>query len=442
MSQKVPSGYAALNEHSVLDFVDRIPAVRELLGSDRVDWQANEVGDGNLNQVFIVRGPAAAVVVKQALPYLKIVGDAWLLPLRRSFFEYQALCEEARHVPYLVPRAHHFDEPAAAMVMEYLTPHIILRKGLIRGTVYPKLASHIAEFMAQTLFKTSDLFLDAATKKKWVALFCENIELCKITEDLVFTDPYRIAKLNRWTSPQLDGIAATFRQDHELKVAAQRLKLKFLSSAEALIHGDLHSGSIMATPEETKIIDAEFAFFGPMGFDIGAVIGNLLLAFFSQDGHESAPGEREDYRAWLLRTVQDVWREFADRFLALWRVQQTGDAYHISLFGDEPSQAALETERQRYVRQLFCDTVGFAGVKMIRRILGLAHVEDLESIKDPETRSRCEHNALRLGRELVVNAGQFGNPQQICELAACIRHNSQRQRDAGSLHRSQILRDL
>jgi len=423
MNQKVPDGYAPLNEHSVLDFVDGIAVVHELLGSNRSNWQAKEVGDGNLNQVFIVRGPAAAVVVKQALPYLKIVGDAWLLPLRRSFFEYQALCEEARHVPNLVPKPYHFDEAAAAMAMEYLAPHIILRKGFIRGTVYPKLAGHIAQFMAQTLFKTSDLFLEAATKKQLVALFCENIELCKITEDLVFTDPYRVAKLNRWTSPQLDDIAATFRQDHQLKVAAQRLKLKFLSSAEALIHGDLHSGSIMATPEETKVIDAEFAFFGPMGFDIGAVIGNLLLAFFAQDGHESAPGARDDYRAWLLQTVQDVWREFSDRFLALWRAQQAGDAYHISLFGDEPSQAVLETERQRYLYQLFCDTVGFAGVKMIRRILGLAHVEDLESIKDLETRSRCEHNALRLGRELVVNAVQFTDPQTICELAARIQSN-------------------
>jgi 5-methylthioribose kinase len=421
MNQKVPDGYAPLNEHSVLDFVGRIPVVRELLGSDPSTWQAGEVGDGNLNQVFIVRGSGQAVVVKQALPYLRIVGDAWLLPLRRSFFEYQALSEEARHVPHLVPKLYHFDESAAAMVMEYLAPHIILRKGFIRGIVYPELATDIAEFMAQTLFKTSDLFLDAATKRKQVALFCENIELCKITEDLVFTDPYRIAKLNRWTTPQLDAVAAEFRHDDEVKVAAQRLKLKFLNSAEALIHGDLHSGSIMATPKDTKVIDAEFAFFGPMGFDIGAVIGNLLIAFFAQDGHESVPGARDDYRSWLLRTIEEVWHNFADRFLALWRSHQAGDAYHISLFADQISQAALETERQRYLHQLFSDTVGFAGVKMIRRILGLAHAEDLEAIKNPETRSQCERNVLRLGRELVVNARQVRNVREICERAVTQR---------------------
>jgi 5-methylthioribose kinase len=422
MSQIIPDGYAPLNERSVLDFVHSIPAVCELLGSDRTVWRANEVGDGNLNQVFIVRGSGQAVIVKQALPYLRIVGDAWLLPLRRSFFEYEALCEEVRHVPHLVPKPYHFDDVAAAIVMEYLSPHIILRKGFIRGIVYRKLAGHIAEFMAQTLFKTSDLFLDAATKKRRVGLFCENIELCKITEDLVFTDPYRIAKLNRWTSPQLDDMAEAFRRDDELKVAAQRLKLKFLSSAEALLHGDLHSGSIMATLEETKVIDPEFAFFGPMGFDIGAVIGNLFLAFFAQDGHEPAPGARNEYRSWLLQTVEEVWNQLADRFLELWRRHPTGDAYHASLFAEQIS--SLEPERRRYMQQLFCDTVGFAGVKMIRRILGLAHVEDLEAIKDPEIRSRCERNALRHGRELVVNAPQFRHVREICELAARLQRDS------------------
>ena len=61
-----------------------------------------------------------------------------------------------------------------------------------------------------------------------------------------------------------------------------------MTSAEALIHGDLHTGSIMMTTEDTRVIDPEFAFIGPMGFDVGAVIGNLFLAYFAQGGHEAA----------------------------------------------------------------------------------------------------------------------------------------------------------
>lgn len=34
-----------------------------------------------------------------------------------------------------------------------------------------------------------------------------------------------------------------------------------------------------------QVIDCEFAFCGPMAFDIGKLIGNLLLAYFASAGH-------------------------------------------------------------------------------------------------------------------------------------------------------------
>ena len=409
--------YRPLDANSVISFVSQLEPVTEALGGSRENWQAREVGDGNLNLVFIVTGTRGAVIVKQALPYIRCVGESWALPLERAYFENEALTEEAKFVPALLPKRYHYDSTLAAIVMEFLSPHIILRKGFIQGIRYPRLAADIAEFMAQTLFKTSDLYLDAATKKRRMVIFCRNTELCRITEELVFTDPYRIAKLNRWTTPQLDDLALAFRQDGALKTIAQRLKLKFLTSAEALIHGDLHSGSIMATPEDTRVIDPEFAFYGPMGFDVGAVIGNLLLAFFSQEGHESSPGIRKEYRHWLLQTVEETWNRFEQRFLELWQEQASGDAYNASLFTDPRSAEALATEQRHYLKRLFHDSVGFAGVKMIRRILGLAHVEDLEAIKDPDLRARCERKALRLGRLLVIESESFSKITEVTTAA-------------------------
>jgi 5-methylthioribose kinase len=415
--------YRPLDANSVISFVSQIEPVTEALGGSPESWQAREVGDGNLNLVFIVAGAKGAVIVKQALPYMRCVGESWPLPLERAYFENEALTEEAKFVPHLLPKRYHYDSTLAAIVMEFLSPHIILRKGFIQGIRYPRLAADIAEFMAQTLFKTSDLYVDAAAKKRRMEIFCRNTELCRITEDLVFTDPYRIAKLNRWTTPQLDDLALAFRQDGALKTIAQRLKLKFLTSAEALIHGDLHSGSIMATPEDTRVIDPEFAFYGPMGFDIGAVIGNLLLAFFSQEGHESSPGIRKEYRTWLLQTVEETWNRFEQRFLELWQEQASGNVYHASLFADPSSCEALATEKRNYLQRLFHDSVGFAGVKMIRRILGLAHVEDLEAIKDPDVRARCERKALRLGRLLVIESESFS---KITEVTAAARQEYSR----------------
>jgi 5-methylthioribose kinase len=420
---EIPERYLPLSNSSVPDFLENVPEIERLLGSDRSKWISCEVGDGNLNAVYIVRGEVGSLVVKQALPYLRLVGEAWPLPLERSYFEYLALTEEGAHAGHLVPKIYHFDKALAAIVMEYLSPHIILRKGFIRGIIYPQLADDLAEFAAQTLFKTSDLHLPAAVKKAQMQIFCANTELCRITEDLVFTDPYRQAKLNRWTSPELDETAATFRRDTELKIAVQRLKFKFLSSAEALIHGDLHSGSVMVTPGDTRVIDPEFAFYGPMGFDIGALIGNLLLAYFSQKGHESAPGMRDTYREWLLTLIENFWNGFSARFLLLWAKNPSGDAFAEMLFDSPDERRAIEAERQRFVSNLFEDSLRFAGTKMIRRVLGLAHVEDLESIGNRGVRAVCELNALALARALVLDASSFGHISLVTAAARAIHEN-------------------
>jgi 5-methylthioribose kinase len=424
MALDVPPGYRALKEADVAAYLADVPAVAANLGGKPADWKVREVGDGNLNLVFVVEGPKSGVVLKQALPYVRLVGESWPLPVRRAFFEHQALSAQRAVVPAHVPKVFHFDETLALTVMAYLTPHIILRKGLIRGTVYPRLADHMATFMAETLFATSDLGQPAADKKKHMALFCGNTELCRITEDLVFTDPWRVAEDNRWTSPQLDVTAASVRADGPWKRAAQEYKLKFLGEAQALIHGDLHSGSIMVTESETYAIDPEFAFYGPMGFDVGALLGNLYLAFFAQSGHEARAGARDDYRDWILSTAEQVWTLFDRRFRALWNTRHASETLAPGLFAGGAGPAALKEAQDAYLRRLFADSLGFAGCKMTRRILGLAHVEDLESIAQPDLRAECEKRALKLARTLMVEGAGFTDIKAVSDAARALQRET------------------
>jgi 5-methylthioribose kinase len=418
---KTPAGYAPLDIASIPAFLSRQPDIAARLGGQPGDWQVSEIGDGNLNLVFLVRGPAGGVCVKQALPYVRLVGESWPMPLQRAFFEHECLKEHGRHVGTLLPTVYHYEPGLYAIVMELLEPHIIMRRGMIQGIVYPRFADDIARYLARSLFFTSDLALSAAAKKRRMAVFCDNTELCKITEDLIFTDPYMIHDRNRWTRPQLDGIAAAFRADTELKLAVSRLKLRFLTSAEALIHGDLHTGSIMITESDTKVIDPEFAFFGPMGFDIGAVLGNLLMNFFSQDGHASPESPRAVYQEWVLATIAKVWVKFREEFLALWRGQATGDAYPGALFADARGKTCLEEERQAYMDRLLADSLGFAAAKTIRRILGLAHNIDFEWIADPERRALCETRALFLARDMMVNTPRYPRIAAVVDAARQVR---------------------
>ncbi|WP_407189578.1 S-methyl-5-thioribose kinase [Bradyrhizobium centrosematis] len=413
--------YRILHEAALRDYLVGLPDLTARLGGDPAGWGITEVGDGNLNLVFIVKGARGGIAVKQALPYVRLVGESWPLPLSRAHYEYLALTRQGQLAPGLVPAVLHHNETLALTVMELLEPHIIMRRGLVSGTQYPGFAGDITTFMARTLFLTSDLALSAAEKKEGIAAFAGNHALCKITEDLIFTDPYRIAEQNRWTAPYLDGLAAELRDDMDLHIAISRLKLKFMASPEALLHGDLHTGSIMVTASQTRVIDPEFAFYGPMGFDVGAVLANLLMAYFASAGHERAPGERALFEDWVLETVEQVWNEFARKFLELWRAGAAGDAYPASLFAGEKGAARLEAERQTYMQRLFIDVVGFAAAKIIRRIFGLAHNIDFELIEDARRRAVTEARAVQLARAMMVETEAFPAVADVTRAARKLR---------------------
>ncbi|MGB4107330.1 MAG: S-methyl-5-thioribose kinase [Alphaproteobacteria bacterium] len=404
-----PSGYYALTPETALDYLSGFKKIAAKLGDKPAEWKSREVGDGNLNLVFIIEGPKGSVVVKQALPYVRLVGESWPLPLARAHFEHMALVEQAKWAPDYVPEIYEHDAAMALTIMEYLSPHIILRKGLIRGITYLKMAEHLGKFLAHTLFHTSDLYLSAAEKKEKIAAFLTNTAMCKISEDLIFDEPYFAAPMNRHTSPELDDIALEFRRDTDLKLAVQDMKWRFQNNAEALIHGDLHTGSVMVTEDDTRAIDPEFAFYAPMGFDVGAVLANLFLAYFAQEGHEKAPGERQKYAKWILQQAETVWTTFTDEFAALSAKRNPknpgGDVLNPRLYEDTPDLSASAFLRR--MESVWDDTLGFAGCKMIRRILGLAHVEDFESIENSETRAACERRALEFARELLVRREKF-----------------------------------
>jgi 5-methylthioribose kinase len=421
-SWAAPAGYRTLTAETISDYLSAHSTLAERLGGRREAWRAREVGDGNLNLVFIVEGPEGSLVVKQALPYVRMVGSSWQLPLSRSHFEHLALMEEARWAPEFVPRLYHADSAMALLVMEYLSPHIVLRKGVVGGEVYPLAGRHLGTFLGRTLFHSSDLYLTAAAKKELMGAFLANSAMCKISEDLIFDEPYFSAPLNRHTRPQLDALAESMRRDTPLKLAVQELKARFLSHAEALLHGDLHTGSVLVTRDDTRVIDPEFAFYGPMGFDLGAIIGNFLLAHSAQRGHERIRGERDDYKIYLLAQVSDLWATFARVFADLWREHAQGDLYSQRLLSDTPE--LRERAIPLRLQTIWDQSVGFAACKMIRRILGLAHVEDFESIADPELRAGCEHEAVRLARDMLLNPGVYVDVETLIRAARSMHESA------------------
>ena len=397
----------------------RIQTISRHIGQDPSQWTVTEVGDGNLNLVFVVTGGGSSVIVKQALPYVRLVGDSWPLPLSRSFFEHEVLLRQAERDPGSVPEIYHFDRDQAIIAMEMLTPHVILRKKLIAGDLIDGLAERLGEFCARTAFRGSDLSLKTSDKKKDVALFQGNAALMGITENLIFTDPYFDAKMNHHT----DGLGAVvdeLREDVELKCEVQKMLLKFTANAETLLHGDLHSGSVMCTASDTKVIDPEFGFYGPMGFDLGMLISNYLMAYFSQPGHRSE-NDLKDYQAWILLVIEETCSVFENEFRHLWNTERTGILFPKSLFEDQGHSSKIALKNM--LAQIWEDAVGICGIEMHRRVLSLAHNADFEDIEDTQIRASLEVRNLMMGRDLVLQRKSIQSALDLTSLAK--RYNSE-----------------
>src|ERR1700694_1754094 len=188
--EKELSGYRILDPTSLTALLGSLADVRALLGGRTEQWQIREVGDGNLNLVFIVEGTDGSVCVKQALPYVRAAGPSWPMSLERAFFENSYYTAVAPYVGALIPRIYHYDAQLYCTIMERLSPHIILRHGLIAGRRYESLARDIGEYVARACFFTSDFAWPFERKMTGMARFAENTALVRITVDLIFRDPY------------------------------------------------------------------------------------------------------------------------------------------------------------------------------------------------------------------------------------------------------------
>lgn len=390
--------YEPLTAETLPSRLGTLAALTSSLGDDVDQWRVEEIGDGNLNLVFLVNGMKGNVIVKQALPYIRLVGDSWPLPLSRAFFEYHALIRQAKRDPGSVPDILYFDEDQALIAMEFLDQHLILRSMLIDGTRVNHLGERLGQFIARTAFRGSDLALPIVERKTDTKLFLDNHALCNITESLVFTDPYYDAELNHH-NPAVDGVVANLRQNVQLKSEVQTLLTKFVSNSETLLHGDLHTGSVMCTEDKIRVIDPEFATYGPMGFDFGMMLANLVMAFISQPAHRSA-NDLASYQRWILGVIEQLVATFKSEFAMLWHSERKGVLFPNSLFEDQHHDANLPLQAK--LNGIWEDALGFCGIEMHRRTLSLAHNADFETIEDATRRGELEAQNLRAGVRLII----------------------------------------
>lgn len=387
---------------------------------------SEEVGDGNLNLVFRLlnaQGKSVAVL-KQALPYVRCVGESWPLTVDRNRLEAETLLAHYPWAPEVTERVLFHSTAMSVLVLEDLSDCVIWRRELVRGHHHAHVAPALGSYLASVHFYTSDLHQDPGAKKHAVQRVT-NVDMCRITEDLFFTDPFIVHARNNYEAPLEALVQDLLRNNGPLKLRVAQLKHAFLCRPEAHIHGDVHTGSVFVDATRVRAIDAEFGFYGPMGFDVGSVVGNLLLSYVAlearqrqrqqqpeEDGKDEGEGPASREPADLTSAVPLTHEGLLGSVAQLWGAYAEGFGAHAAA---DTRDAAFRVEgyAATLLRQVWADAVGFAGAELIRRTIGLAHVADLDGIRDDAARLRAKESALRLGAELILGAAGLGTTEEL-----------------------------
>jgi 5-methylthioribose kinase len=375
--------YELLTAGSVPAHIAGRPALVSLLDPALVTG-VREVGDGNLNLVFVVEAAGApGLVLKQSLPYVR-TDPAWPMTPDRNGSEARALRAHGAVAGAYVPAIYDEDTARHVIAIEDLSDHRVWRGELNDGARHEGAAADLGRYAARVAFGTSVFGLGALEQKAALASSV-NAQLCQITEDLVFTEPYVRHEHNRVLQANEADVAA-YARDPDVLAAVGAAKLTFMTHAEALIHGDLHTGSVLVRagePRSTRAFDVEFAFYGPVGFDVGALWANYVLAA----ARALALGDQR-HATWVLAQADETWRAFHGQFTELWP-----DRADPRVFGD----AVLE----RFLAKVRRDAVAVAGAEAARRIIGFAKVSDIETLPE-EPRAAAARGVLRAARLLLV----------------------------------------
>ena len=371
------------DKHFLLDDKSAIDYIRyksDFFGADE-KLVCKEIGDGNINYVFKIIGQNKSVVLKQADVLLR--SSKRPLDINRIYIESEVLKIQSSYSKS-VPEIYFYDDIMHIIAMEDISSYKNMRLELLNGKIFPNFADQITDFLVDTLVPTTDLIMKSEEKKKDVQKFI-NIEMCDISEDLVFTEPYYDYKnRNVILEKNRDFVQKNIYDNERLHFKVAIMRNNFMNNSQALIHGDLHTGSIFINESGIKIIDPEFAFYGPMAYDIGNVIGNLYFAMYY---NEIVSNNKQMYE-YLQRSIYNI-----IVFIKKKMEKKLRSLIQLPIYNDEFIR--------NYVDRTISDSLRYAGTEMIRRVVGDSKVLEITSVKDIDKRVDLERSILNRALMLI-----------------------------------------
>lgn len=361
-----------------------------------------EIGDGNLNYVFRIKDEKSgkSVILKHSGNETR-ARSGRIIDTDRARIEAEILQLENKLAPGMVPEVFGYDPIMCATAMEDCKDYTIMRTALLDGRTFPFFADQVTSYLVNILLPTTDVAMNHKEKKGLVKSYI-NPDLCNITEQLVYSEAAgNFSGKNYVSKPSEEFVEKEIYGDDGLKLEVAKLKFGFMEHAQALLHGDIHSGSIFINDERMKAFDVEFAFYGPMGYDVGNVLAHTVFALSYNEACCKDDAKKENFKSWSYSTLKDVVDLFKEKFIKKYDEIVTDDIAKTPGF------------KEYYLDGVIEDTVGAMGTELLRRVVGVAKVKDITLIEEENLRSEYEIKLLSLAKKAIMNRAQIKTGDQL-----------------------------
>lgn len=361
-----------------------------------------EIGDGNLNYVFRIKDEKSgkSVILKHSGNETR-ARSGRIIDTDRARIEAEILQIENKLAPGMVPEVYGYDPIMCATAMEDCKDYTIMRTALLEGRTFPFFADQVTSYLVDILLPTTDVAMNHKEKKRLVRSYI-NPDLCNITEQLVYSEAAgNFSGKNSVTEPSREFTEREIYGDDKLKLEIAKLKFAFMEHAQALLHGDIHSGSIFINDRQMKAFDVEFAFYGPMGYDVGNVLAHTVFALSYNEACNTDETKRENFKSWAYTTLRDVIDLFKEKFIKKYDEVVTDDLAKTPGF------------REYYLDGVIEDTVAAMGTELLRRVVGVAKVKDITLIENEALRSEYEIKLMSLAKKAIMDRAKIKTGDQL-----------------------------
>ena len=369
--------------------------------------------EGYVNHILQVKDQITgkSVVVKQVMPYALTIkrarGAVFPMSDDRIVTETRVLTFLNTLLEGIAPEIYHIDPKQHLIVMEDLSNLELMRFGLTACKTYDDVSATIGAFLAGVYFYTSELTLTKNKKAELLEYF-KNKE-SKFMLNIIFGDVF-ILNQEKPTEPEAKELRNKLSTDVELITIIKKLAKEYELNEDCLLHNDLHASNIFLdkSTQDIKIIDFEFAGFGPIWMDLGRLLASYLINYLSWTGRTDLPMEkRQSMQNYDLKLINDLFNGFRLTFNKLFKTQmeKIPELKHVN-----PQVLYLDILR----KSLQISVLGL----LLRTPSDDARSCDVV-ILSPEALAHVQIRGMQIADYVLKNANTFDSIEAFCEFLVC-----------------------